>query len=723
MNKKLLTSFVLSTMTLAATAQEDVTEKYIKNPDFEVNYLTYWTNQNMQMQNNTSFEKHCAVYVEKWVSKGSNVGTGSITQKLARLPQGKYTLKATAQNIQQGSPSAAQKGAVVFAGEAETTVTTSGEYSVDFTHLHGDITIGFRLKNATGNYACVDNFQLFRNGDAYEGAQADDDALYAKEIDELKTLYAEASGATPDVTTSDYIAIGATFALGRSTIKNNGAIIAERGYCFSETNPEPTVFDEVSTHYWSHEGYIYVIEPLKPQTFYWVRPYVITKDNVVAYGEPKYIATLPKPSCTWTYGYEGDDEQNARIVQAVSNGIQNYNDCSAIKGFNLGAHYSYGSGAGGGTADCSYGGYMRISQNSTYQRTGTVQHEFAHGVGVGTRKAAWGYAEVGAYDYSELHSWEWFGRRANDLARFIENSEEVQVVGDVTHSWAQNTNDRTNKLINYGINGAQEDDNSQILYRCNAMMIEAMCEDGLNPTNSYNVGIPAYTYMYNPEKKYYLMCKDKERGLGEGLLYMRGSTQAGWNYFLTREEVSDSAAWYIEYVPAQGYYTFKNAESGKYLTHSASASYVGLRTTSKPGATEYFQLMPDRKDITIGTPETQITTHGYWLTWNSGGNKAAGAKAFGKITGYGTIEQASLNFSNSADAQQWIIISEDELEAYKAAAVATGIGSIQAGESTLDGTKTVTGIYTVDGIRLQKTAKGMNIIRYSDGSSKVIRVK
>ena len=158
MNKSVLTSLALSAMTLVASAQEDVTEKYIKNPSFEVNYLTYWKSQNMKMQNNASFEKSGGAYVEKWVSKGSKVGTGSITQTLTRLPQGKYTLKATAQNIQQDKPETAQTGAAIFAGDASTVVSTAGEYSVDFTHLHGDITIGFSLNNASGNYACVDNF-------------------------------------------------------------------------------------------------------------------------------------------------------------------------------------------------------------------------------------------------------------------------------------------------------------------------------------------------------------------------------------------------------------------------------------------------------------------------------------------------------------------------------------------------------------------------------------
>lgn len=722
MIKTITAGTLLAACALTSFAQEDVTAKYIKNADFEVNYLTYWKNTGMQMQNNASFPKSGGVYVEKWTSKGSKVGTGSLTQQILRLPQGKYTLKAIAQNIQQDSPDKAQTGAEIFAGDSTAAVTTQGEYSLDFTHLHGDITIGFRLKNASGNYACIDHFQLFRNGDAYEGAQADDEAKYAEEEQELRELYANATGNVPTVTGSDYIAIGSTFALGRSTITSNGSIIKEKGYCYSTTNAEPTVFDSKSTYYWSHEGAIYVIEPLEPQTTYWVRPYVITKDNVVAYGEPKFISTLPKPSCTWTYGKEGSDEQNARIVQAVSNGIQNYNDCSAIKGFNLSAHYVYGAGAGSGTADCSYGGYMRISQSSSYQRTGTVQHEFAHGVGVGTRKISYGMAEIGSYDYSELHNWSWFGRRANDLAQFIENSKEVQVVGDGTHSWVSNLNGRTNTLINYGINGAHEDDNSQILYRCNAMMIEAMCEDGLCPTYSYSSGIPAYTCMYTPGKKYYLMNKSQDGGLGDGLIYQRDSRSAGWKPFITDDAITDDAAWYIEYQPASGCYAFRNAASDKYLTHNATASSISMKTTSKPSATEMFQLIPDRTDVTVGAGNATITTHGYWFVWNANGCKAMRAKNFSNLTHYGQVAQESLNFKTAAAEQQWIIISEDEIGKYKDAAIATGIGCIKVNEATSDG-NTVTGIYNASGVKASQTQSGMNIIKYSDGTSKKIFVK
>ena len=59
-------------------------------------------------------------------------------------------------------------------------------------------------------------------------------------------------------------------------------------------------------------------------------------------------------------------------------------DFSYLGSFGLSVHYVRGSGAGGGTADCSYGGWMRVSQTTSYQQTGTMLHEPNHGVGVGT---------------------------------------------------------------------------------------------------------------------------------------------------------------------------------------------------------------------------------------------------------------------------------------------------------------------------------------------------
>ena len=81
------------------------------------------------------------------------------------------------------------------------------------------------------------------------------------------------------------------------------------------------------------------------------------------------------------------------------------------------------------------------------------------------------------------------------------------------------------------------------------------------------------------------------------------------------------------------------------------------------------------------------------------------------------------SYYDTATNQQWIIISEDELEAYQAAAVSTGISKISVDDTSLDGTKTVVGIYTLGGMPLKETQKGFNIIKYSNGSSQKIYVK
>ena len=218
------------------------------------------------------------------------------------------------------------------------------------------------------------------------------------------------------------------------------------------------------------------------------------------------------------------------------------------------------------------------------------------------------------------------------------------------------------------------------------------------------------------------MNKNAECGLGEGVLYQRSSTAVAWKPNLTDEAINDSAAWYIEFNPQSGYYMFKNAASGKYLTHNTSNSNVSLKSTSSPGTNERFQLMPDRTDVTIGAGSSKLTTHGFWFTWtvNKADFKSMKANTCGKITGYGSINQTAFDYSDKATNQQWIIISEDELEAYRNAAISTNIESVAQEDRT---GKSVTGIYTIDGIRLPKTQKGFNIIRYNNGTTQKIYIK
>ena len=534
------------------------------------------------------------------------------------------------------------------------------------------------------------------------------------------------TGTAPKVTsTNHYVATGATQALVRATM--TGSNIIERGVCWS-TKHEPTVLDNRTTDYFSLKGYIFHLTGLKPATVYYIRPYVMNKTYTVAYGDEVKIVTFSKGTCTWSWDNGAPDEAaNARCRKAMEETIAYFNEWTGIKGFHLSGHY----GASTPTADCSYGGYMRIGPNAGNQAIGTVLHETGHGVGVG-QHVRW-------TDCTETREREgkygkWLGREANDVLHFLENynGEEVFFTGDAVHGWGTTASGATgNATISYDwlVNGADKDKHTAIQYIGGMCILRGLFVDGLDPTSSgwwyaEHNGIASYTYNFDDDKKYYLMCKDANRGLNEGLLYQRSTTAVGWKPYLTGDVVGDDAAWYMEFVPATGYYRFKNADSGKYLTHSTSSTEVSLRTTSSPSTTENFQLMPDRTDVTINIDGTRMKTHGYWFTWTpaSATFKSMSANAKGS-NGYGTISQADFNYANSATAQQWIILSEDELAAYQEKAIATGIQTIAVSDQTLDGKKSVVGIYTTGGVQLKETQPGFNIIRYSDGTTKKIFVK
>ena len=149
-------------------AQTNVTTKYIDNPNFEARFAG-WVNENMSYNTSKNFAgQDGMVFMEKWVASGNKLGsTGSIHQVLEGLPVGTYTLTANAHNIQQGKD-ALQTGAFLYGGNEQTEVNQYGEYSVTFTTVTGTADVGFRLKACTGNWACVDNFQLY-----YEGVKKD----------------------------------------------------------------------------------------------------------------------------------------------------------------------------------------------------------------------------------------------------------------------------------------------------------------------------------------------------------------------------------------------------------------------------------------------------------------------------------------------------------------------------------------------------------------------
>ena len=596
-------------------------------------------------------------------------------------------------------------------------IRKAGESVADYNALVEAIGKAETAYDAAKNEAAALLAEIDKAKALAQNAEAKAEDLYA-EIEQLDkaVLAFNIANATPGTGTAPavtfihkYVATGATEALVRATM--TGSNILERGVCWS-TDHNPTVLDNRTTKSFSLNGYIYHIKGMKPATVYYARPYVMNSTYTVAYGDEIKIVTHPKGGCTWSWN-EGapDDAANTRCRNAIKETIDYFNEWTGIRGFHLTGNY----GSGTPTADCSYGGWMRIGPNAAYQAIGTVLHETGHGVGVGTHWIWYDCADT----RQNTSSGKWLGREANDVLNFLENrvSDDLYFTGDRTHGWGSSA------TYDWLVNGADKDKHSELQYIGGMCILYGLFIDGLCPTTSHVNGIAGYTYNFDDSKKYYLMNKHADRGLGEGLLAQVNSTVVGWKPCLTDETVSDSAAWYMEFVPSQGYYRFKNAVTGKYLTHSSSSTYVTLKQTSTPSSTEQFQLMPDRTDVTLGVGSSAFATHGYWLTWNDGGNKAVGAKVYVGKSGFGMLEQAKFNYSNSATAQQWIIFSEDELEAYRKAAIATGIEPVSLNDGNGDGGKTVVGIWTADGVAKSKTGKGLNIIRYSDGTTKKVFVK
>lgn len=771
--KKIWLTNILMLMAFCASAQTETDQtSYITNPSFE-NGTNGWVCENLQSQSNNSFTKKAgSIYMEKWVPTGNNVGNGSIHQTITQLPIGVYKLTAAAQNKDESSSLQKCSGAYIYAGALTIDVDIPSDYSVTFTNILGEVEIGFVAKNATGNWIAVDNFRLSRIGDvdkstltnevhrllaeaekiqmdiipsniatALQAAidagnlitetSADNDIQQAlKDLSQAieKGQFAEnlanatpGSGTAPSVTaTNHYVATGATQALIRATMR--GSNVLEQGVCWS-TEHNPTVLDERTTKSFNLKGYIFHIKGLKPATVYYVRPYVMNKTYTVAYGDEVKIVTHPKGTCTgsWNEGAP-NAAANQRCREAIQQTIDYFNEWTGIQGFHLSGNY----GADTPTADCSYGGWMRIGPNAGNQAIGTVLHETGHGVGVG-QHVRWTDCEDTRENQGKYG--KWLGREANDVLHFLENyyGDEVFFTGDAVHGWGTSSNTSiTNATISYDwlVNGADKDKHAELQYIGGMCILHGLFIDGLPPTasNWYTTdqnGIAGYTYNFDDSKKYYLMNKDAEHGLGEGLLYQRASTDIGWKPMLTGEVISDSAAWYMEFDPQNCLYSFKNASTGKYITHPSTGNLEVKTQKTSPSNNEKFQLMPDRTDVTINIDGKRNKTHGYWFTWSNSGFKSMSASAFSNRRGYGSISQEAFDFSDNATAQQWIILSEDELADYQQKAIETSISTITTG----NGTNEVIGIYTLDGISLKVLQKGFNIIKYANGQVKKIFVE
>ncbi len=162
---------------LASEADPDeVTYAYITNPNFDDGDLSGWTNTgNMTSQGTNIFVNEnegitISGYPEKWVASANSLEDAKISQTLANLPVGTYSLEADAIAVKQTTESPEVTGVYLYASSLTTSMTsvstTDGlpaHYAVSFeVAAEGtSVEIGFEVSSTNANWVAVDNFRLY----------------------------------------------------------------------------------------------------------------------------------------------------------------------------------------------------------------------------------------------------------------------------------------------------------------------------------------------------------------------------------------------------------------------------------------------------------------------------------------------------------------------------------------------------------------------------------
>lgn len=439
--------------------------------------------------------------------------------------------------------------------------------------------------------------------------------------------------AQPTVTTDTRFARGATMAFGRiKSAAANGSSIATRGFCLSES-PEPTIDDIKSTKTMTHDnkGTIYYFQDLKPATKYYMRAYATDKNGQTGYGDVIKFYTLPKGEITYWYNNGGDDAANTRINNALTQACDIFSNLTSIK-----KKFSVGYSAGTPTADCNYKDepWINMGANSSYQRTGTIMHEMQHGLGVISYSTQWS----GNILRSGNGTGEWLGDQVSAFLDFWDNTTGSRLKGDTQHMWP------------YGVNGASEDNGTLALYYANAMIGQALGEDGLEH-RSNTFADPCYIFNQEDTIKYYIKNEAISRGLYTSYMIPTATGILKWREMTVAEvQQNDSAAWYITFTPDNQYYQFKNAATGQYLTYSGS-----FKTMSRESITsaDNFHLMKGRVDVGTG----DNAKRGYWLIHPTGNQSPNCLQA----NAGGTIGSSAFNRANTATSQRWLILTANEI--------------------------------------------------------------
>ena len=162
----------------------DLYAQYVKNGSFEEG-LKNWKCSSLETKDNKTFPLlDGELFIEKWVSSSSRVGSFNLEQTINDLPVGEYTLTIAAQNIKQSATNTTQTGAWIFANDSTKAVWKCSDYTIKIVVFNGTLTIGYRGDNASGNWVACDNVRLQLTSTEPDVIRA----AFLKEIEALEAL-------------------------------------------------------------------------------------------------------------------------------------------------------------------------------------------------------------------------------------------------------------------------------------------------------------------------------------------------------------------------------------------------------------------------------------------------------------------------------------------------------------------------------------------------------
>lgn len=227
---------------------------------------------------------------------------------------------------------------------------------------------------------------------------------------------------------------------------------------------------------------------------------------------------------------------------------------------------------------------------------------------------------------------------------------------------------RQSAHVAYGINGAHEDNGSDVLYTIQALIIQGLHEDGVAPTSGCFASA-AYTFEHDDNVKYYIKSESAQHGLATSYLTAVGGVLK-WKEAISADVLADDAfAWYLSFDPTTQFYSLRNASTGQYITCDGSFK---TKACSVPTANEQFQFILGRKDVKVGSGTSAVNVRGYWIAKANGGSATAMTAANG-----GGVSASGFNLSADAATQHWVILTAEETEAFDGAARVTGMNNLK----------------------------------------------